>query len=141
MGPHASLEALIIDPTALPEGCTVRPLDDNAPPFMTSNPMASDGATFIEGISMMAFRGDGSPAAIEEALMGVYDSTHELGIIAFRFSDPVTAQEAHEAATSNADGQEILRRGNTVAIIWRDGRDDACFQALSSHAKGALEIN
>lgn len=136
--PTASLEDLIVDASELPDGCTVRAVNDDAPPFITGNPMASGDPDFIRGILEIGLRGGGAAEDVEEALVGVYDSNHELGIIAFRFTSAEVARQARAAAESNADGQEILLDGTTLAVLWRDGPDDACFQTLADHARQTL---
>lgn len=136
----ASLEDLIVDASELPTGCTVRAVNDDAPPFITANPMASGDPAFIQGIIEIGFRGDGSAEDVEEALVGVYDSSHEIGIIAFRFTSTEVARQARAAAESNADGQEVLLDGTTLAVLWRDGPADACFHTLADHARQTLEV-
>lgn len=136
----ASLQALIVGASELPAGCTARPLNDEAPSFLSANPMAADEAGFIRGVSEMAFRGDGPADEIEEAMIGVYDGTHELGLFAFRFTNTEIAEQARDFAERNEEGQEILLDGTTLVVIWRDGPEDACFQTLANHAKQTLGV-
>lgn len=134
------LDALIPDTTALPDGCAARPLDDSAPPFLTTNPMASDDSTFVQAITRGAFRGDAPADRVEAALMGVYDSNHEMGIFAFRFDDDALAQQAHDAAEANAEAQFLRVQGAVLVMVWRDGPEDACFKALTDHVASVLAV-
>lgn len=133
------LSLLIPQTDALPGQCTARALDAEAPPFLTANPMASAAASFREGAGNMAFRGDAPVDRIEEALIGVYDSSHEIGIFAFRFDDPALAQRAGEFIESNDEAQFVLVKDATLAAVWRDGPEDTCFNALATHLAAVLE--
>lgn len=130
------LDALI--PATLPAGCTARSLDDDAPPFLTANPMTSTDPAFVQGVSNGAFRGDAPADRITEALMAVYDSGHENGMFAFRFDDRAIAEQAGAFLQENEDAQFVRVQGNTLVAVWRDGPEDACFSALTAHAASII---
>ncbi|NBC16824.1 MAG: hypothetical protein GVY18_05835 [Bacteroidetes bacterium] len=132
------LEAFIPDSTALPEGCAPRPLDDSAPPYLTSNPMASDDSTFVQAVARGVFRGDTLEADPEATLIAVYQTDDEMGVFAFRFADDALAQQARDAARTSGGVQILQTRGPVLVMVWREGPEDACYTALEKHVTSVL---
>jgi hypothetical protein len=132
------LEAFIPDTTALPEGCAPRPLDATAPPFLTRNPMASEDSTFVQAVTRGVFRGTLPTARPEAALMGVYQTADEMGIFAFRFADDALARQARDAASTSGGVQVLQAQGPLLAMVWREGPEDACYTALEEHVTSVL---
>jgi len=132
------LEAFIPDTTALPTGCAPRPLDDTAPPFLTTNPMTSEDSTFVQAVTRGVFRGTLPTAYPEAALMGVYQTADEMGIFAFRFADDALAQQARDAASTSGGVQVLRAQGPLLVMVWREGPEDACYTALEEHVTAVL---
>lgn len=124
----------------LPSGCQVRTLDDKAPPFLTSNPQASGDPTFIKNMVEMVFRGGVQSSNVEEALMGAYQSTHEVGLLAYFFNNNEEAKKARNVAVGNEEAQEILLKDASLVLIWRDGSTDTCFEAITNHVRTAMGL-
>lgn len=139
--PPATLAGLLPAEGDLPAGCTPRPLDDTAPPFLSANPMVSGDPAFVQPLLEGAFRGDADASQVEEALFGVYEAPHEVGLFAFQAADAAGAEQLQALADRNADAQFIRRSGAVLALVWRDGPDDPCFQRLTAHVAGALAVD
>lgn len=135
-----ALEALLPESDALAEHCIPRALDSAAPLFLTSNPQASDSVDFRSGLAEMAFLGDVPATHVERALIGAFAASHEVGMMAFRFTSEEAASRAANIARETEQAQVILTQGSVLAMVWRDGPPEACFETIVSHARDALRL-
>ncbi|MEM7011839.1 MAG: hypothetical protein AAF585_10185, partial [Verrucomicrobiota bacterium] len=97
---------------------------------------------FIAAYSSEMFGESVDSLNISEALFACYEEKTELGVCAFVFDSPATANAAIKQLLvgTKADRFFHAQKGNVAVIVWNDGVSDSVFQYFKEHTRVALRL-
>ncbi len=108
-------------------------------PFrMKSNPTVSEDRAFIAEFAKALFGDSPEQEKISEALYACYEENAEMGIFAFRFTEPQTLKSAAQQLPGG-DRFFQVRKGNILVFIWHDGVSESAFQTFKQHVNTVLD--